>query len=831
MKIFRKVISAFRRLFNYLRKKYLKLLSWLKRSGPGPKARKGSAIGIFSFMILLMAYNMSSLKTGYGLIIDIIVGVLIGSVGGLLFYFGVRLALRIIKSIPLVYGSLIIAGFISLMISMFFLPLPIILWIFFIAAFTVGSVAVLSDKKYRSGGRKKIITAGIFLFLGLTGAAGFIFWITDSGTDDGLVKVDVYNHDHVKLIDSPDPSQPGNYKVKFLSYGSGKDRRDIFGVNANIITPRVDGKAFVSKLKGRFSKMRKKYWGFNRTKFPLNGRVWYPDGKGAFPLVLIVHGNHSMREYSDPGYEYLGKLLASRGYIFVSVDENFLNGDWTKNYSKENDARGWVLLEHLKLWRNWNKEKESVFFEKTDMDNICLIGHSRGGEAVSVAAAFNKLDRYPDDARQKFDYGFNIKSIIPISPVDGQYMPSDQSTPLENIFYLLFQGSHDADVSSFSGDKQYKRIKFTDSLYRFKTSVYIYRANHGQFNTVWGSRDWGMPGGLLLNTKELLNGEDQRQIAKVYISAFLDLTLKRDFSYLPLFKDYRTAKNLLPETLYINRFEDSETSYICDYDEDIDVTSTTTGNGYLLGENLALWREEDIGFRSGRSVRQNQAVYLGWEYPEKDSLKADSLKYFSPSSYSIIIPDNNSGIVSDQYSSLIFSIAQHDSKPPKPDSLDRSEYNENWSLRQFRKKNEENKTNNSNKEKNDDNADNNDESDKKDDESKKDKDKKKDEPKIPINFIIKLTDREGHSSTLEIKDIISIMPPLEARFTRIKKMEKNYGKSSEPVLQTVEIPMSYFLKKNELFNSNDISEIQFLFNKTNKGVIILDEIGFRKNNF
>ena len=51
-----------------------------------------------------------------------------------------------------------------------------------------------------------------------------------------------------------------------------------------------------------------------------------------------------------------------------------------------------------------------------------------------------------------------------------------------------------------------------------------------------------MPGGLLLNTKELLDGEDQRQIAKVYISAFLDLSLKGDFSYLPLFKDYRTAK-------------------------------------------------------------------------------------------------------------------------------------------------------------------------------------------------------------------------------------------------------------------------------------------------
>ena len=41
---------------------------------------------------------------------------------------------------------------------------------------------------------------------------------------------------------------------------------------------------------------------------------------------MIVHGNHLMTDYSDPGYEYLGNLLASRGYIVVSVDENFLNG-------------------------------------------------------------------------------------------------------------------------------------------------------------------------------------------------------------------------------------------------------------------------------------------------------------------------------------------------------------------------------------------------------------------------------------------------------------------------------------------------------------------------
>ena len=69
--------------------------------------------------------------------------------------------------------------------------------------------------------------------------------------------------------------------------------------------------------------------------------------------------------------------------------------------------------------------------------------------------------------------------------------------------------------------------------------------NHGQFNTVWGNHDSGMPGALLLNTKALLKGEDQRQIAKVYMGAFLEMTLKGNQAYLPIFKDYRYAEKMV----------------------------------------------------------------------------------------------------------------------------------------------------------------------------------------------------------------------------------------------------------------------------------------------
>ena len=73
-------------------------------------------------------------------------------------------------------------------------------------------------------------------------------------------------------------------------------------------------------------KARAWYWGFDAKHFPRNGRVWYPAGEGPFPLVLIVHGNHTMEEHSDPGYAYLCEHLASSGFIAVSVDENFFTG-------------------------------------------------------------------------------------------------------------------------------------------------------------------------------------------------------------------------------------------------------------------------------------------------------------------------------------------------------------------------------------------------------------------------------------------------------------------------------------------------------------------------
>jgi hypothetical protein len=61
-------------------------------------------------------------------------------------------------------------------------------------------------------------------------------------------------------------------------------------------------------------------WPFTNTTVPLNGHVCVPRGRGPFPLVVFVHGNHSPIENSTPGYLYLCQLLASHGIIAATID-------------------------------------------------------------------------------------------------------------------------------------------------------------------------------------------------------------------------------------------------------------------------------------------------------------------------------------------------------------------------------------------------------------------------------------------------------------------------------------------------------------------------------
>jgi hypothetical protein len=335
---------------------------------------------------------------------------------------------------------------------------------------------------------------------------------------------------------------------------------------------------------------------------PRQGRVWFPDGHGPFPLVLIVHGNHDMEDFSDVGYAYLGELFASRGIICVSVDENFLNSSFADllggikgGLKKENDARGWLLLEHLKLWRQWNLDPQSRFFGNVDMNHVALIGHSRGGEAVAIAALFNTLPYFPDDARVKFDYRFALRGVIAIAPSDGQYEPRGEQTNLTDVNYLVIQGSRDGDVQSFMGSSQYSRIEFDKCADCFKAGFYLVGANHGQFNTAWGRDDLGDAAGALLNLVPIMDGEAQRRVAQVLFGAFFEVVLRDHDAYRPFLANPATGLAWLgADTRFINQFSAADEVAIANFEEDDDLTTGSSPGVTITAVDLARWHEAQV---------------------------------------------------------------------------------------------------------------------------------------------------------------------------------------------------------------------------------------------
>ena len=756
----------------------------------------GAAIGLALAAILIPAYAGFCMGTGLGTVFDVSGALLLGAGVLALSALLTLCLLAILRRVPLQFLAAVLVAFGCLLgVGQGFgldpgftlhLGGPLIL---LLAAGGAG-ISVLFRRGSGRAGIIHGIVGAIMLLVTLGAGAALIRWLASPG-DNSLLETSVAGlGDTAVLLDAPDPSEPGPYEVVTLFYGSGTDRRrPEYGEKVDIVTDGVDASPFITGLRGFQAWARRKYWGFEPNHVPLNARVWMPTGDGPFPLVLIVHGNHKMEESSDPGYAYLGELLARRGFITASIDENFLNGSWAGDLSGENDARGWLLLKHLELWRVWNGQHDHPLCGKVDLANIALIGHSRGGEAILHAAAFNRLTHYPDDAKIRFDFGFAIKTLIALAPIDGQYEPAGRPVPIENVNYLVLQGSHDSDVDFFAGARSYRRVAFTDSNYWIKAALYIYRANHGQFNTVWGAYDAGPPLSHLLNRAPLLPPEDQQRVAQVYLSAFLEATLHGRAEYVPMFRDYRRAAEWLPDTVYFNRFEDSDFHTVAGFDESIDVTRTSLPGGAQKGEHLSLWRQQEMKGRGDWPFR-DYAVVLGWNIATEPNDAADF------PSYTITLPESlPADWRLDQQTLLSFCLADTEDQcdPPAPCAAtetppcDGNDTNEQAAISA----------------------------------------RNAVEDESAIDLTLELATSDGCIARLPLSHVSPLQPALRVTFTKWSYWERARDKAAvEPVLQTYEIPLADFVASNPTFSPSRLREIRFRFDRTRTRVILLDQVGF-----
>lgn len=402
--------------------------------------------------------------------------------------------------------------------------------------------------------------------------------------------------------------QNGPHKVIARTYGPEE--------SADIRTDTLDFTVYDSvNDRSGLSALTDLFLDYDFAKVPVKGIVWYPEGLKKCPVFFMVHGNHDSTEPSYLGYGYLAEYLASNGYVVISVDENIINAT-----GEGNDKRAILLLENMKAILAQNKLTNSPLYGTMDEDRLTIGGHSRGGEMVATAYLFNELEAYPEDGNIKFDYDFNITSIVAIAPVVDQYMPVNQAVEIEDVNYLLIHGANDHDVSSMMGEKQFNNVTFTgkENDFFLKSSVYILGANHGQFNSEWGRYDMEETTNNFLNTHYFLDEKDQKLIAKAYIRAFLDTTLGIDDTYESLLKDVAPYKSFLPDTVYVTNYSDSNFASLCSFDKTVDISRY--GDVNLDCTGTSTWTIKP--YRRGNGMEgEDRVLSLDWEEESEPAME------------------------------------------------------------------------------------------------------------------------------------------------------------------------------------------------------------------
>ncbi len=451
-----------------------------------------------------------------------------------------------------------------------------------------------------------------FVIAGLFVGSYVYFVFNDSFGDSRIAFYNAFGPESTEQVTGFDEYlKNGTYTVATLSYGP--DEED------DILTETLDYTKFDSIAnRGGMDALFDPLTGYEFDKVPVKGQIWYPEGETNRPVFFMVHGNHDSYVPSYLGYDYLGEYLASNGYVVISVDENIINAT-----GEGNDKRAILLLDNMKKILELNETEDSRIYGLIDEERIAIGGHSRGGEMVATAYLFNDMDVYPEDGNVKFDYHFDITSIVAISPVVDQYMPVDRAVEISDVNYLLLHGSNDQDVSSMMGEKQYNNVLFTEGCDEFnlKSSVYILGANHGQFNSRWGRYDMSGVTNYYLNTYNFLDEAEQKLIAKAYIRTFLDTTLGEDDTYESLLADYRAYTDYLPDTVYITNYSDSDYISICDF-EDSTTIDKFPGNVRVACYGIGTWTLDE--YDRGRGTNgEDYVLSCRWKEENEPVVRID----------------------------------------------------------------------------------------------------------------------------------------------------------------------------------------------------------------
>ncbi|MFF0591269.1 hypothetical protein ACFYWD_35480 [Streptomyces sp. NPDC003781] len=239
----------------------------------------------------------------------------------------------------------------------------------------------------------------------------------------------------------------------------------------------------------------------------MRGVVVAPKGAtGKRPLALFLHGRHATcyvpgqgedavtidwpcADGAEPipshrGYLQDQELLASQGYVTVSISANGVNGQDGDLEDGGAQARSSLVRSHLARWADWAGNTSTApdavrRGPKADLDRVLLVGHSRGGEGVD-RAAMDSL--YPPPADQDGAPGrarWTIRGTVLVGPTAfGQ-------NPVPDVPSLTILPGCDGDVSDLQGQLYVDGTRGVSRGRALHSAVHITGANHNYFNSEW----------------------------------------------------------------------------------------------------------------------------------------------------------------------------------------------------------------------------------------------------------------------------------------------------------------------------------------------------------
>ncbi|MFF4842689.1 hypothetical protein ACFY2G_21820 [Streptomyces collinus] len=359
---------------------------------------------------------------------------------------------------------------------------------------------------------------------GITGgrSAPQLVWRSDRPVPMGDARVEFRSGG--RLLGTPRPAEDGRTfrlrldaghpgPLKGLEVWSGGRRLDVTGrapatsaawppapLPANAVDPGKPGSYHTKTGEYRLTSVRLP--GF-AAPVEMRAVVVAPTGaRGPRPLALFLHGRHytcykghsitgdwpcaagTKPVPSHRGYLRDQKLLASQGYLTVSISANGINGqDWAAEDGGA-QARSSLVRLHLARWADWAEHPDTApavvrDAPRADLSRVMLVGHSRGGEGVNRAA----LDSlYPPPAAQDGYHGavrWTIRGLVLIGPtVFGQ-------NPVPDVPSATILPGCDGDVSDLQGEVYVDGTRAVSRGSALHSAVYVIGANHNFFNSEW----------------------------------------------------------------------------------------------------------------------------------------------------------------------------------------------------------------------------------------------------------------------------------------------------------------------------------------------------------